>query len=599
MNNLRNKKATLAIATAVFLGGCGLKQMAKMAQSQEIKVTPSPIEVHGDSVIFDVNATLPTKMLKKNKLYTVKTYYKFGQPGQELESIQFSDTEFPNQKVEQPSASRRFSFLYEESMENGAVYIKGVASNLEKTKFQDTPEMEVAKGIITTPRLAKNAYQPVYAFHGYNNQEELEAVNVVFNFDQGSAVLRKSEVQGEAGKGLDAFIASKFKTKTVTITGTHSPEGSESKNEKLSENRAKVIQKFYSERMKKYDYKNLADSIKFETKTVFQNWDKLKATLATYTGISDDEKKQVLNIVNSGASFVDAEKQIEKLSFYKKLLKEVYPQLRTSSTAIQKIKIKKTDAEISILAKSVSEGSVSADTLTFEELMYGATLTPILEEKEKIYLASTKKKDSWTAHNNLAVVYLLMASKINDESAKAALVKKADDQIQISVKKEKNAENLNNAGIVSLLKGDKKQALEIFSEAVQAKATDKNTVKFAKAGLATAQIRYAKYSDAVRNSNEAADTVKAAIFNAGLALLVSKDYNGAIQQLEKAVAADANDALAYYCLAVAHARNNNITELARTLTKAASLDSKLKARAVNDLEFAKFADQEAFKAALK
>jgi len=34
MNNLRNKKATLAIATAVFLGGCGLKQMAKMAQSQ-------------------------------------------------------------------------------------------------------------------------------------------------------------------------------------------------------------------------------------------------------------------------------------------------------------------------------------------------------------------------------------------------------------------------------------------------------------------------------------------------------------------------------------------------------------------------------------
>jgi hypothetical protein len=43
-------------------------------------------------------------------------------------------------------------------------------------------------------------------------------------------------------------------TRTVTITGTHSPEGAERINTKLSEERAAAIEKFYRAQMKKYDY---------------------------------------------------------------------------------------------------------------------------------------------------------------------------------------------------------------------------------------------------------------------------------------------------------------------------------------------------------
>ena len=44
---------------------------------------------------------------------------------------------------------------------------------------------------------------------------------------------------------FEAFIAHKNITRTVTITGTHSPEGTERINSKLSNDRAAVIEKYY------------------------------------------------------------------------------------------------------------------------------------------------------------------------------------------------------------------------------------------------------------------------------------------------------------------------------------------------------------------
>ena len=49
--------------------------------------------------------------------------------------------------------------------------------------------------------------------------------------------------------------------------------------------------------------------------------------------------------------------------------------------------------------------------LTQEELLYAATLTPILTEKEGIYKASIGISDNWVAHNNLGAVFLDMAKK--------------------------------------------------------------------------------------------------------------------------------------------------------------------------------------------
>ena len=78
---INRKNATVVLMTAGLLAfnSCSLKQMVKMAKDQELTVTPSPLEVHGDSVAFDISATLPVKMLKKNKIYSVNSFYKNGE----------------------------------------------------------------------------------------------------------------------------------------------------------------------------------------------------------------------------------------------------------------------------------------------------------------------------------------------------------------------------------------------------------------------------------------------------------------------------------------------------------------------------------------
>ena len=73
-----------------------------------------------------------------------------------------------------------------------------------------------------------------------------------------------------------------------------------------------------------------------------------------------------------------------------------------------------------------------ADTLSFEELMYAATLTPSLEEKAAIYEAATKKGSNWNAHNNLGAAYIAQA--IENPSNAAALADKALAQLEIAAK---------------------------------------------------------------------------------------------------------------------------------------------------------------------
>src|SRR5574339_149428 len=146
-------------------------------------------------------------------------------------------------------------------MKTGVVEVEGVAS--KGTKSKATPRMQVATGVITTSKLVLPSYFAAFAGHGYNNQEELIPVIIPdFIFEQGRSVLRNSEVRSDKGKQLDAFIASKNATRTVTITGTHSPEGAERINSRLSPDRAAAIEKYYRQQMKKYDYQQQADEIK-------------------------------------------------------------------------------------------------------------------------------------------------------------------------------------------------------------------------------------------------------------------------------------------------------------------------------------------------
>ena len=52
--------------------------MIKMAKQQKLEIKPNPLEVHKDTVNFDLSGNLPVKMLKKGTSYTLNTFYKAG-----------------------------------------------------------------------------------------------------------------------------------------------------------------------------------------------------------------------------------------------------------------------------------------------------------------------------------------------------------------------------------------------------------------------------------------------------------------------------------------------------------------------------------------
>lgn len=589
---MRKLVYAFVIIGGIAFTGCTLPKMVKMAKEQNLTVTPNPLEVHKDTVTYEVAANLPVKMLKKGTSYTLNSFYKYGDNELALDPIPFKAEDYPNSATEQPRVTKTFTFPYIQAYKTGVLQVEGVAAKGAKSK--KSPRLDVATGVITTSKLVQNSYYAAFADHGYNNQEEITPVVIPdFYFDQGKSVLKTSETKSDKGKQLDAFIASKNATRTVTITGTHSPEGRERVNTKLSADRAAAIEAYYRAQMKKYDYKGMADSIKFIQKPIVDDWTEFKNALSAYEGISVDEKAAFLNVVNSPSSFEEQENQLKKLSGYKKVFKEVYPKLRTAKTEILTIKVKKTDAEISVLAKQITQGQ-SADALTFEELMYAGSLTPSLEEKAAIYEAATKKGSNWNAHNNLGATYIAQA--IENPGRAAELADKAAVQLELAAKIKETPEVHANLASIALWKGNPYKAYAHAGKALNGASNDVargvNGVKGA------SEIYQAKYADAVRTESSAA-TTPVNLFNKGLAQLLNKDYANASSSFGEATRANSNYAVAYYGAAVAAARSGNAEGVVSNLTSAVKIDASLKEKALTDLEFTKFNTSEAFRNALK
>lgn len=581
----------LIIGTLTFTS-CTLPQMIKMAKEQKLEIKPNPLEVHKDTVNFDLSGNLPVKLLKKGTVYTLNTFYKYGDNELALPGLPLKAEDYPNSAKEETKVSKAFMFPYKDAYKTGTIEIQGVAS--KGTKSKTTPRMPYATGIITTSKLVQNSYFAAFAAHSYNNQEELIPVVIPdFIFERGKSVLRASEIKAEKGKQLDAFIASKNVTRTVTITGTHSPEGLERINSKLSEERAAAIEKFYRAQMKKYDYQGVAAEVKFILKPITDDWSEFKTVLAAYTGISAEDKAAYLNVINNGGVFEDQEKQLKKLATYNKVFKDIYPGLRAAKTEILTIKVKKTDPEISILAKQITTGAVKIDTLSFDELMYAATLTPSLEEKTAIYESATKKGTNWTAHNNLGAAYL---QAVIENPSKTDLIDKAAAQLEIAAKLNPSSEVHANLATVALMKGNHYKA---YSHARMALTGANNDVTRGVNGVKGAcEIYMANYGAAVTSTSSSADT-HVNLFNKGLAQLLNKDFSNASSSFAEATRKNGSYAIAYYGAAVAAARSGNGDAVVSNLINAVKNDSNLKEKALTDLEFAKFNTTEAFRNALK
>ncbi|KYG71639.1 OmpA family protein [Roseivirga ehrenbergii] len=579
------------ILGVLSMSGCALSKMARMSKDQGLTVEPTPLEVHGNEVKFTMSANLPVKMLKPKKVYTLNTYYQYGTQEKQLAPVVFNAKDYPNASTEQPKVSKEYSFAYDPAMSRGNLLVQGVASNPKTGNFVESEKLIIAEGLITTSTLVQPSYFTSYAPHGYNDKEELIPTNVEFFFEQGRSVLRPVEKNSDRGSRFAAFIAEKNATKTVTITGTHSPEGKDRINADLAKERAVAIETWYREQMDKYDYQGMASQIRFITKPVVDDWNELKAMLSSYNGISSAQKSEWTNIINGSGSFEQKEKQLQKLSTYKQVFKDIYPQLRTAKTEVLTIKPKKSREEIISLAKSIAQGRGSADQLSAEELAYAASFSPSLEEKKSIYEAAAKKNDTWAIHNNLGAVSMEMAMAASGRE-KTNMLRDAINHFEISNQKNANVHAQANLGMAQAMQNNNQAALDALNKALTMNPGNdvRQGVNGAKGAI---EIKMASY-DAALSSLGNATNRSVDQYNKGMAQLLKEDFRSAQSTFETVISNDRAFVWAHYLAAVAAARQGNENKVIENLRNAVNADASLKAKALSDLEFREFSGTQAF-----
>ena len=586
----------LFLVVCLGLVGCNpLKKMIELSKQQQINVNPDPIELKGSKVSFDVESTLPVGMLPKGTSYTLNFEYE----GSEVGSIEFKASDYPNSGTSVSKSSQTFTMPYNSSLMGGSpgkISVVGTAKIIANGKSLNTDASDVADGVNRTITLTRASRIPSPKAHpGYTDAEETETTSVDFYFNQGSSYLRGSEKKSDRGEKFSAFVAEKNITKGVNIVGAHSPEGSTKVNESLAGRRASAIEKYYRKEMDKYDYKDEAESIKFELVPVVEDWNSLRRALRSSDAISDSDRSQIAAIINGGGSFVDKEKSLSKLSSYKTLMKEVYPDLRNAKTEVVTVIEKKPNNEILAIAQNIVSGEASADALSHGELLFAAGLTPDLKEKAAIYEAAVKWGGSWKSHNDYGSVHINLAKQEEDGSeAQLKLLEAAKTQLDISNTKEENAEAHLNLASIAAMNYDWSLAYE---HVLKAEELDHSNSKVAlSVSKATLSIPLGEYTRAMQIFNSIPNNGWA-MYRRGILYIMmgnleaAKKEMASVRELLKKNGWEETGGIDY-ANAVISAREGNASGVTSNLKAALSKDESgnFKERAINDLEFRNYSD---------
>ena len=585
----------LVLVVLFTISACNpLKKMVELSKQQQINVNPNPIELSGSKVSFDVESTLPKGMLPKGTSYTLN----FNFEGTDVGSVEFKASDYPNSASSTTKSTKTLSVPYNSSVMGGSpgkLSIVGTAKVIATGKSLDTESSNVADGVNRTITLTRaSEISTPKAYPGYTDAEETEVTSVDFYFNQGSSYLRGSEKKSDRGEQFAAFVAEKNITKGVNITGAHSPEGSTKVNEVLADKRAIEIEKYYRAQMDKYDYKDEAGSINFDLVPVVENWDGLRRVLRASSSLSRTEKSQISSIINGGGSFVDKEKSLSKLGFYKTLMKEVYPDLRNSRTEVVTVIEKKPNNEILAIAQNIVSGEASSDALSHGELLFAGGLTPDLKEKAAIYQAAVKWGGTWQAHNDFGSVHIELAKEEeNGSESQLKLLEAAKTQLDISNTKKENAEAHLNLAAIAAMNYDWSLAYEHVLNAEKLDLSHSKTDMIVSKG--TLSIPLGDYDRAMTTLNTIPNNGWG-MWRRGIMKVMMGDLAGAkseMTSLRKRLAEmkiEEQGGLDYVH-AIISAREGNATGVTSHLKEALSKDNgDLKERLVNDLEFKDFSD---------
>lgn len=533
--------------------------------ADNFKVTPNPLESKGGQVAVTINGTFPEKYLKKKAVVTVVPELRYGN-GQ---AAQGQAATFQGEKVEGNDQTisykmggnytMRANYKYVPEMQKSDLYMTFDAYVGKKKKKVEVPAVKVAEGVIATSELytstlsGSGACIAADTFQRVRAQRQEAQIKFLIN----QANLRKSELKNnsitEFVKMLKEINADreKLNLKNVEVLAYASPDGTLDFNDKLAGKRQNVSVDYAKKQVK---------NAKLESDVTgsytAEDWDGFQKLVAA-SNIQD--KDVILRVLSMYQDPEEREQQIRNMSAgFRELADGILPELRRSRLILNYELIGRSDQQIK------DQYAADATQLSVDEMLYAATLESSVDAKESIYKKTTQVyPNDYRAYNNLGEM-----AYVSDKAA-------AEKYFKQAASKNANAPEVNtNLGLIELSKGNVANA-----ETYLAKATGADTANEALGNLYIKQGQYDKavaaFGDTKTNS-------------AALAQILTKDYNKAKSTLS---AVKNPDAYTDYLMAIVGARTNNADLVKTSMAKVAQKDAALAAKAANDREFAKYANE--------
>ena len=543
-------KIILLCAAVVAAAACSKSraEQMKLAENVQIQCNPEVLALVGDQIPVDLTVTYPDGYFHPKAILEVTPVLVYG-GGEEQKGPTFvyqGEKVLDNFKVVYKAGGtvkEHFAFKYDEGVEQAYLELRGVARI--KDKEIAIPAVKVADGTIVTQLLAET--EGYYSYKKDNYQAVLhEQTEGQVMYDYNSSTIKNSELRSQSIKELQAALAAIEADPRYTVTGTSivayaSPEGGQTYNAKLSDQRAASAERAWS---KVTGEKDAPDNL--EIRSIGQDWEGFREAVAK-SNIQD--KDLILRVLSMYSDPAVRESEIKNMSkVYTEINKNVFPELRRARFITELDYQNFSDEELVELSRQ------AIDVLDEEGLLRVASITSDATRKAELYNKAVSKFNSDRARFNLACMAL------DDERPDAAAR-------QLEGIKNQDADVLNARGVVELQRGDRKAAADWFRKAGTAES---------KANLGLIELMEGRYDAAAKQ------------------LAGTKGVNGAIASLLAGNLDEAESRVtckcghAEYVRAIIAARKGDAAGVQTHLANLEAKDKRLYEQSRKDIEFAKY-----------
>jgi tetratricopeptide (TPR) repeat protein/outer membrane protein OmpA-like peptidoglycan-associated protein len=559
---------------ALFVLG-GMFASCDQLKDLSYSTTPNPLEMHGDSVAVSVTVTVPEKGL--NKKLSVEIIPTLGNATLTTWKIQGEKATGNGQSISfKPGGTATFTDVvaYDPSMEASELKLTGKVFQGDKEKSKEAiPETKLADATIITPLLVRPQFQMMYETAEIPRSDE-KTVTAKINFLRGKYDVRPNEISDSDIQNLISWFKSaqtnpKIKINGITITGYASPDGEESMNNPLSNNRTLSSRSSIIALFKKNNITGFADTSMYALSASGEDMAGFQEELSKSSAIPQDNKDLFIRVLGMGNANDKKEDDIYALSKgFTVLEKEIFPKLRRAEIVVSYTEEGLNDEELKAKALS-SPNSMKADEVVFT----ASKLITDIKEQGRVYesAAIAFPNDHRILNNAGAVAY----ADGNYNKAKSYFEK--------ALAIMDNNKSKNNLAGISMVNGERRTAKKMLSQ-IKEKSTELNY------NNSIIMVLEGNYRSAITG-------FAAPSFNKALAQVLAGRLDEASKTLGDSK--DKESADSYYLKAIISSRSNaGVDAVVSNLKSAIAKDGKLREKAAKDREFIKLMEDATFKAAV-